>query len=453
MRVQIKLIFGFLTISILVGLVGFVPVYESSKALEKAVSESTLSLVNNLVGDIDKDINSKIEEYKAYSKDLILQEFVSQSNMEFEKLSDIQGYINQKDKEWISSQKSEITPFMQQLIDSKLSEELREKTKFYEDNYGYKLYGEVFLTNKYGANAAETGKTTDYRQDDEDWWQKTKENGVYVENVKYDDSADVYSTAIGIRIDDENGNFIGVVKVVLNIAQTINIIKEAEAEKKYSSEEFTLVDGQGKIIFSTREYNIFEPYGMFQDIKEHSGYFKFKDAQTGAEKLLVHAHSKGYKNFKSLGWILAVDLEKDDILKPINSLAIVILSFAFISILFALIIGFYIYSTISKPLKKFEDVIGQISEGNLDSRVEIKTKDEFSALAETFNKMAGELKDLKRLGILKKTEKELEAIEASHKIGFISEESYGKAKKRLTEILEKPANIDARLLKEKGFIK
>lgn len=53
-------------------------------------------------------------------------------------------------------------PFMQKLISSELSEELREyKAEFYEEKHGQRVFGEVFVTNRYGGNIAQTGKTTD----------------------------------------------------------------------------------------------------------------------------------------------------------------------------------------------------------------------------------------------------------------------------------------------------
>ena len=122
-------------------------------------------------------------------------------------------------------------------------------------------------------------------------------------------------------------------------------------------------------------------------------------------------------------------------------------------IVLAGIMGFYIYSTISASLRKFEDTINEIAKGNLDSRVDIKSKDEFSALAKAFNSMADQLKDLKKIGKKQKMEKELDALEASYKTGFISKESYEKERKRLEENIIKAKAVDVELLAAKGFIK
>ena len=60
---------------------------------------------------------------------------------------------------------------------------LSNRIRFYEEIYSHKVYGEVFITNKHGANIAQTGKTSDYRQDDEEWWQSAKNDGFYVKRI------------------------------------------------------------------------------------------------------------------------------------------------------------------------------------------------------------------------------------------------------------------------------
>ena len=83
-------------------------------------------------------------------------------------------------------------------------------------------YAEIFVTNQYGANVAQSHKTSDFRQDDETWWQKAKQNGIFLSEGGYDESAGVYSSDIAIKILDNNGNFIGVLKAVVNIESITN---------------------------------------------------------------------------------------------------------------------------------------------------------------------------------------------------------------------------------------
>jgi hypothetical protein len=78
-------------------------------------------------------------------------------------------------------------------------------------------YAEIFVTNQYGANIAQSHKTSDFRQDDESWWQKAKQNGIFLSESGYDESAGVYSSDIALRILDDDGNFIGIIKAVVNV--------------------------------------------------------------------------------------------------------------------------------------------------------------------------------------------------------------------------------------------
>jgi hypothetical protein len=49
------------------------------------------------------------------------------------------------------------------------------------------------------------------------WWQKAKQNGVFLSEGGFDESAGVYASDISIRIIDDDGNFIGVLKAVINV--------------------------------------------------------------------------------------------------------------------------------------------------------------------------------------------------------------------------------------------
>jgi len=66
---------------------------------------------------------------------------------------------------------------------------------------------------------------------------------------------------------------------------------------------------------------------------------------------------------------------------------IVVLFFAIYVFFFGLAVG----ENLSSPMKKLLDRAADLSKGNLSGRVYLETKDEFSELANTFNKIAEEL--------------------------------------------------------------
>jgi len=89
------------------------------------------------------------------------------SNQEFEKLNDVFLLIDERDEDWRAADFTEITPFMATVINNEISEQMRQHANLYKESAGYTVYAEIFVTNSYGANVAQTGKTTDYKQDDE----------------------------------------------------------------------------------------------------------------------------------------------------------------------------------------------------------------------------------------------------------------------------------------------
>jgi len=396
MRIGQKLTWGFVGIASLVVIVGYVCIYTSQEALQKSIGESSVMLAQETLDKIDRNIYDQIERWKSYCvTNPRLKETTLLSNQEFEKLDNIQGYINEKDQEWISAPKEVTTPFMEELINNRLSQRLRNRTDFHEREHGYKVIGELFLTNKYGANIAQTGKTTDYYQADEQWWQIAKKDGFYIRDVEYDESADVYSTDIGIRIDDENGNFLGVMKVVLNIEEAINIIKEVETSAKYKTTQFKLLTKDGNFIYSTENFGFLEGVShkllsrfRQEERGKHFDYFIAEGDKPGEEnELFAHAHSKGYKEYKGLEWILIIEHTTEEIFAPVVTLRNVLLSISLMLTMLAVIIGFSISRSISKPLSKLRSAINEISEGNLDYRIEVKTRDEIGQLALAFNQM------------------------------------------------------------------
>ena len=392
MKIKQKLILGFVGIASLVGIVGIMCVNTSQRALQKSIGESSVALAVETMDKIDRHIYHTIEEFQAYCSDLILQETVAKSNQEFEKLENLQKHIDEQDKEWISTQEA-TTPLMQELLNNKLSEELKDKVGFHEEKHGYKVFGEAFVTNKYGANIALTEKTTDYRQDDELWWEKAREDGLYISDVEYDESSGVHSTTIAIRIDNKKGNFNGVIKAVLNIEDAIDIIKKTKAVVRYNSAEFKLLNRNGKMIFDqSGEFEFFEDISnreFFKKLAGNRGYLR-KEAEhedEGEIELLAFARSQGHHDYKGLGWILTIEYQTAELYAPVAKLRNVILSISLALTTLAVILGILASNYISRPLSKLEAAMDKIGKGEMGIHVDFKRNDEIGQLFNAFNQM------------------------------------------------------------------
>lgn len=424
MRLNYMLIGGFLIIALLVGVVGYTSITQSQKGLQESIGKNTILLATHILNDIDEAVYNRIEEFQAYSKDLELQEIIIESNKDFERLENIQDYINKKDQEWISKPKRTITPFMQELMNNKVAKELKDRLDFYEKEYGYEIIGEIFVTNKYGANIAQTGKTSDYYQADEEWWQIAQEDGLSVSDAEYDESAGIPSVSIGIRVDDENENFLGVIKIVVNIKEMFKIIEGVQTNLDYKSAEIKLFNKEGKVIHdASGEFKSLEDLSDEEFFKEMTGYKGYsiktveKEEAEEEKEFFCYARSKGYKDYKGLGWILMIEHGTNEVFAPVAELKNIIVGISLIVITLAILIGLFISKSISIPIKELTKDVDEISKGNFDVRLGQSRIDEVKTLTNSLNRILASMKlAILRTGVKKEdigigTKETLEAKE------------------------------------------
>jgi len=388
-------------ITILIATSGFSQVIISREILKESIGEDSVLLAEQTLDKIDRNIYHRIEQTRTYSLNLAVEPELLESNKNFDAMQDPQAYINEKDKKWTETNESEITPFIYYIINSNLSQKIRnefELKDFYNSTYGYNIFSEIFLTNKYGAIVSATQKTTDYYQADEDWWQKANETGLYTEDLNYDESAGVYSTDICLRIDDENGGFSGVLKVVLNNQEIVDILEQIKKGKEASTLELELITDNGKIIYSTEKN-----FSIFQDIptrilarfhgEEHRKYFISEGDEPGeGAELFAHAHSKGYRDYEGQGWVLIVEYETEEIFAPLTLSHNILVIFTFVIAIIFIVLIFLISRSIIDSVIKLRNAAKKIEKGNLDAEINIKSRDELGELSKSFRNMVKNLK-------------------------------------------------------------
>ena len=372
----------------------------SQDFIQQSVGQSSVLLAEDTAKFIEFGVSVKIDKLIDFSKTEVVQKALLESNLEFGELEDIQGYITQQEDDWRSVPKKTITPFMQSLISNELSEDIRKNfVDKINSKTGHSVFAEVFLTNEYGANVAQSGKTTDYRQDDEDWWQKAKVNGISIGKAEYDESAEADIIPIGIRITDEDGNFVGVLKAPLSI---ISIIQEAEISPRYDeTTQVNIVTGDGNLIYST------EAFRFNEDVSDHSFFDKLQSGQQqgffvddGESKKELFAYIRP-SNLQVLGeqdWIIVISHEIGEVgilsgmLTLQNNLII-----AFVIILaIAIGLGIIFSRDISVPITKLAYLAKEIGKENFDVEVNIRGKGEIIQLIKNMQNMGTKLKNAKK---------------------------------------------------------
>jgi HAMP domain-containing protein len=399
MRIKTKILFGFLAVAFLLIFVELISINVSQSELERSIGSTSALLASDLIDKIDRDIYARIEYCEALTTRPLLRQSVMASNELFDKMTDREDFIKLKDKEWVGTQNIETNGFMEQIIKDPRSNDLREAIDFYEKKYGYKIFSEIFITNKYGVNVVQSSRTSDYLQADEEWWQKTKEEGKYISDVEFDESSGAYILAIGVSMKDENGNFIGTMKAALNINETFNIMREAENKSRYESTGFKLIDNKGKMIHDSEgNYKLFEdvshePY--FAKLIGNSGYFENDRERNEERDLIAYARSQGYESFSGLGWTLLQEYKAEEIQGPIIKLKTVMAFISTAGMLAAILIGLLIFNSIIRPINELRKNVQDISSGKNGIEISVNSSDEIGEFAIAFRSMLDELEKSK----------------------------------------------------------
>lgn len=144
------------------------------------------------------------------------------------------------DKAWadVSSEPPELAGVLEHPISSVLR---------LAQNYDPRI-AEAMVTDRHGRLVAATGRTSDFYQADEDWWQRAYAGGtgrVYIPRVNYDVSAGVWSMDLCVPVRS-GGRVVGVAKVVVDAAQLIGGPMRTVGEV---SAPVSLIAHDGKIIF------------------------------------------------------------------------------------------------------------------------------------------------------------------------------------------------------------
>lgn len=402
MKINSKITLGFVFIYFcMIIIAGLVIDYVSSE-VKSQIGSSLMELAMEDSDAIDKDIFNIENFVKSLGQtSFVILDAIKESNARTAAIGSeeaIQKYIYEKDKEWKSAPGHETTPFMKEIIDSRASARLRSTQDYFKKVDGFNLFSEIFVTNKYGINVAQTAKTSGYMHADEEWWQISKKEGHYVSGIEYKKSFSNYSLVIGSVIKDEEGKFVGVLKAVVDLAEMRSVINEAKEGLRYKDSSVELVDGKGY-----RWYGIGPSGYMAKEtsggsapdivIAGNSGFTVEKDKDTSRTVLRAFGHSRGFKGYKGFGGAVIINVDADEIFVPVGVLAHKLIIIFFILLLAIAFIGRLISLTISKPIHELRKGMEIIGNGNLDHRVGTAVpKDEIGQLARSFDYMIFKLK-------------------------------------------------------------
>lgn len=258
---------------------------------------------------------------------------------------------------------------------------------------------ELLVTDRQGCLVAASGRTTDFHQADEDWWQGAYAEGkgsIYIPHVDYDQSAEVWSVSlcIPLRSKDEDAEIIGVVKAVLDLPHWIEVINSPVG---LESVEGTLINELGEIIYPHVETGTKEArpaWAVAISRESGAGVRPIEDGVIRAYAPLALPEEIGGLPVRAAKWVLVLQQPSAELLAEVDRLMWVVIIGGAGVVLLVFVGGLVVVDrSIGRRIRRFELVSSQVGRGDYGHHVAERGSkplvgtDEIDDLATTFNKM------------------------------------------------------------------
>lgn len=153
----------------------------------------------------------------AVNRHLILLEEITEDPLfilQIEEARSVNNELNKQqifsiDRNWILLQSN--LNLTKEILNNDLSKLLIE---FREEN---SQFIEIFVTDDIGLNVGMTNITSDYYQADEGWWSLAMSDGIFFDEIEFDDSARYWGVPLYIPIINKSQEIIGVMKAIVDI--------------------------------------------------------------------------------------------------------------------------------------------------------------------------------------------------------------------------------------------
>lgn len=217
MRLTTKTILAFSIIALVTSAIFGAAFLIARDALYQRALMMTPQLARHTVEGMDTWIYERLIEMETYgNSDELLRATMDASNVRFAAMTDREGYIRTIDQAWQAGANHQA---IQAILGNPLSKELRRMVAVRAQASDPSQITEIYVTSRYGTVAAASGRTSDYLQADESWYQTAvAEKRFWVGDVEYDVSSHTYSVDLVVPLRNAEGAFHGILKAVLNLS-------------------------------------------------------------------------------------------------------------------------------------------------------------------------------------------------------------------------------------------
>ncbi|MDM8554254.1 PAS domain-containing protein [Desulfococcaceae bacterium HSG7] len=337
-----------------------------------------------------------------------IRDALLKSNSKLEPLTDKirKDEIERQNRQWMET--TDINdPFIQKYMKNAVGEFFKHQQTLLPGEYG-----EIFLTNRFGAMIATTGKLTTLSHAHKYWWLECYNDGqgrIFFDDRGFDTSVEGYVLGMVVPIKYKN-RIIGILKCNFNIIGPLT-----EVVKKSSLSVLAMlkiVRTGGLIVYE----NDRTPLSTQVDKSLIELLWQKKDSVailpgTNGNQLVAYSSipitigsdrygfggKKGsidhIKGNEGEAWHIVVSLDEEKVIESTHKTTRLIIFIGIIFTFFTTVASLLFGKWIATPIVRLSTKAWMIGEGNLDTQVPIGLNDEIGSLSKSLNKMVRNLKN------------------------------------------------------------
>jgi methyl-accepting chemotaxis protein len=270
----------------------------------------------------------------------------------------------------------------------------------------YDVYKLIMLFDAAGnlvaANDARLLSSADVEknQASHDWFKEAMKGAVHVQDVHFSKTANENVMAFSAPVKSATGQVIGVITSRMSWSIIEKIVDE---EKSGQTGHAYMINKEGTIIAHPKKDKVLKESLLKEQnpeleetakkmVKGEHGTGEY--TYEGHRFLTAYTPSKGFGDFKGLGWSLAVVQGTDEIYAPVNTLRNIVIAIVLIAIAVITVLALIIANSIAKPMVKGVAFAQAVAAGDLTQTLAVQTKDEVGDLANALNHMVNSLKEM-----------------------------------------------------------
>jgi len=272
------------------------------------------------------------------------------------------------------------------------TEEKLELLNLVENTYG--IYDDISLIDINGNVITSTSFVFEGGWEKKEWFEKAKEGNITISNAHLiTNPKEIVVNYLSPIIDNE-GNISSVVSIRYPLNDVWSLIESIEiGEKGYiyilNSFNMYIAHPDKELILTAPSEHI--PFAEMTQKKGTVEYLELDNTEMVASYYTLFES----KDYKQEGWKVVVVQPKEEILSIINQSNVILLIIMCIGIIGIIGISYLLTKIIIKPINALKEHTLKISKGELDTKLNLVSKDELADLAKTFNQMTFDLKKSK----------------------------------------------------------